>query len=183
MTFEKLLFQAIIKLQGQRKSKSNFPWLLKGSDKMNLSNVIAQMISDMLEEKNEIEIQRNILAQDLGCVPSQINYVLSSRFTPERGFVVESRRGGGGFIKISRITYDKDTLISQIISSLDSGIDEGTASAHIMNLLYQEIISKAQAKLMLSAVCEGAYRNLPPALRDIVRANILRQMLISLIKD
>ena len=61
---------------------------------MNLSNVIARMISDMLEEKDEIEIQRNILAQDLGCVPSQINYVLSSRFTPERGYMVESRRGG-----------------------------------------------------------------------------------------
>ena len=63
---------------------------------MNLSNVIADMISDMLEAEEQIEIQRNTLAQSIGCVPSQINYVLSSRFTPERGFIVESRRGGGG---------------------------------------------------------------------------------------
>ncbi len=150
---------------------------------MNLSNVIAQMISDMLEEKNEIEIQRNILAQDLGCVPSQINYVLSSRFTPERGFIVESRRGGGGFIKISRITYNKDSLLSQIISSLGTAIDEDTAQAHVMNLLYQEIISKSQAKLILSAVADNGYRTLPPSVRDIVRANIFKQMLISLIRD
>ena len=149
---------------------------------MNLSNVIAQMISDMLEEKNEIEIQRNILAQDLGCVPSQINYVLSSRFTPERGYVVESRRGGGGFIKISRITYDKSSLLSQIISSVGTATDEATAQAHIMNLLYQEIISQSQAKLMLSAVSDAPYRSLPPQVRNIVRADMLKQLLIAVSK-
>ena len=73
---------------------------MKGREILNLSNAIAQMITDMLNEKDEIEFQRNLLAQDLGCVPSQINYVLSSRFTPERGFLVESRRGGGGCIRI-----------------------------------------------------------------------------------
>ncbi len=149
---------------------------------MNLSNVIAQMISEMLEEKDEIEIQRNILAQNLGCVPSQINYVLSSRFTPERGYIVESRRGGGGFIKISRIVYDKSSLLPRIISSVGSAIDEDTVQAHIMNLLYQELISKEQAKIMLAATSEGAYRNLPPQVRAIVRADIFKQMLITVSK-
>ncbi len=147
---------------------------------MNLSNVIAQMISDMLEENDEIEIQRNILAQDLGCVPSQINYVLSSRFTPERGFMVESRRGGGGFIKITRIVYDKSSLLSQIISSVGDAIDEDTAQAHVMNLLYQEIITKQQAALILAAVSESPYRSLPVPVRDIIRANIFKQMLLTL---
>ena len=96
---------------------------------MNLSNAIAQMISEMLDEKSEIEIQRNILAQNLGCVPSQINYVLSSRFTPERGYIVESRRGGGGFIKITRVTYDKDTLLMKVVSSIGESIDEKNAAA------------------------------------------------------
>ena len=64
---------------------------------MNLSNIIAHMISEMMENQDEVEIQRNTLAQTVGCVPSQINYVLSSRFTPERGYIVESRRGGGGW--------------------------------------------------------------------------------------
>ncbi len=149
---------------------------------MNLSNAIAQMISDMLEEKNEIEIQRNILAQDLGCVPSQINYVLSSRFTPERGYMVESRRGGGGFIKITRILYDNDTLIPRIISSVGDRLDTDTAQAHTMNLLYREIITKPQAKLILAATSDAPYRSLPPQVRDLVRADIFKQMLLSLNK-
>lgn len=146
---------------------------------MNLSNAIARMISDMLEESNEIEIQRNILAQDLGCVPSQINYVLSSRFTPERGYMVESRRGGGGFIKITRIVYDKDTLIPRVISSVGDSLDSETAQAHTMNLLCQGIISEPQAKLILSAVSETAYRSLPPQIREILRADIFKQMLLA----
>lgn len=150
---------------------------------MNLSNVIATMISDMLEEKNEIEIQRNILAQDLGCVPSQINYVLSSRFTPERGYMVESRRGGGGFIKITRIVYDKDTLIPRIISSVGDTLDLDTAQAHTMNLLYQGILSDSQAKLILSAVSDSPYRSLPPQVRDIVRADIFKQMLMTVSRN
>lgn len=150
---------------------------------MNLSNVIAAMISDMLEEKDEIEIQRNILAQNLGCVPSQINYVLSSRFTPERGFIVESRRGGGGFIKITRIVYDKDTLLPRIISSVGDSIDTDTVQSHIINLLYQGIISEAQAQLVSAATCEAAYRNIAPQARDIVRADIFRQMLIAVSRN
>ncbi len=150
---------------------------------MNLSNAIARMISDMLEEKNEIEIQRNILAQDLGCVPSQINYVLSSRFTPERGYMVESRRGGGGFIKITRIVYDDDTLIPRIISSVGDRLDTDTAQAHIMNLLYREIISKPQAKLILAAASDAPYRSLPAPIRDTVRADIFKQMLLSVSRD
>ena len=85
---------------------------------MNLSNAIAQMITEMLSEQSEIEIQRNVLAQDLGCVPSQINYVLSSRFTPERGYIVESRRGGKGCIRITRVSCDKNTLIMKVIGSI-----------------------------------------------------------------
>ena len=150
---------------------------------MNLSNAIARMISDMLEEKNEIEIQRNILAQDLGCVPSQINYVLSSRFTPERGYMVESRRGGEGFIKITRIVYDKDTLIPRIISSVGDYLDADTAKAHTMNLLYQEIISEPQARLILCAVSDSPYRGLSPQVRDIVRADMFKQMLMTVIRD
>ena len=141
------------------------------------------MISDMLEEKSEIEIQRNILAQDLGCVPSQINYVLSSRFTPERGYIVESRRGGGGCIKITRIVYDKDTLLMNVIKSVGDVIDQSTAESHIMNLLYNEIITPQQTKIMLAAVSEPCYKSLPVGIRENIRANILKQMLLSVIKE
>ncbi len=150
---------------------------------MNLSNAIAQMISEMLEEKSEIEIQRNILAQDLGCVPSQINYVLSSRFTPERGYIVESRRGGGGCIKITRITFDKDSLLMDIVNSVGSALDEDTAQAHIMNLAYHNVITGKEARLMLAATSDMNFRNVPPSHRNIIRANILKQILLTAIKE
>ncbi len=147
---------------------------------MNLSNAIAQMIYDMLEDKSEIELQRNILAQDLGCVPSQINYVLSSRFTPERGYIVESRRGGGGCIKITRISYDKNSLLMDIVSSVGNQLSESSAKNHTMNLLYHELIDEKDAKLLLAATNDINFRALPYNIKDAVRASIFKQMLVSL---
>ena len=77
---------------------------------MNISNIIATMIQEMIENDGYTEIQRNELAQKVGCVPSQINYVISSRFTPEHGYIVESRRGGGGYIKITRAAVDRNSI-------------------------------------------------------------------------
>lgn len=146
---------------------------------MNLSNTIAEMIFQMLEEKSEIEFQRNLLAQDLGCVPSQINYVLSSRFTPERGFVVESRRGGGGCIRITRISYDNDDLILKVLSSVDERIDEATIKNYLLNLIYNDIITKHDAALILAATGDTVMRSLPYELRNSTRAAIFRQMLLA----
>lgn len=150
---------------------------------MNLSNAIAQMITEMLSEQNEIEIQRNILAQDLGCVPSQINYVLSSRFTPERGYIVESRRGGKGCIRITRVSYDKNTLLMKVIGSVGRSIDESAVQAHLINLLYHELISKRDVSLISAATSDSTLRGLPNDVRDILRAAIFKQMLLSLTKE
>lgn len=147
---------------------------------MNLSNAIARMITEMLEEQSEIEIQRNVLAQDLGCVPSQINYVLSSRFTPERGYIVESRRGGKGCIKITRVSYDKNTLIMKVIGSVGQNIDERAVDAHLMNLVYHELISKRDAALISVATSDATLRGLPIDIRDILRATIFKQMLLTI---
>lgn len=149
---------------------------------MNLSNIIAGMISEMLESENEIEIQRNTLAQNIGCVPSQINYVLSSRFTPERGFIVESRRGGGGCIRITKIAYDKNTLLKDIISSLGNSADEKKLRHHLSNLVSSEIISDADAFLILSAISDNTLRCIPFEYRDIARASIFKQMLLCKLK-
>ena len=71
---------------------------------MRLSDEITAYILHMLDQTaGEAELQRNELAEELGCVPSQINYVLTSRFTPEQGYIVESRRGGGGYIRVRRV--------------------------------------------------------------------------------
>lgn len=85
---------------------------------MNMSNEIANMILRMLENDGFTEIQRNELAQTIGCVPSQINYVISSRFTPEHGYIVESRRGGGGYVRISRVSYDKGSALMHVVNSI-----------------------------------------------------------------
>lgn len=150
---------------------------------MNISNSIAQMIIQMLEDKDEIEFQRNILAQDVGCVPSQINYVLSSRFTPERGYIVESRRGGGGCVRITRVSYDKNTLIMNVINSVGSFISESTANDHLINLMHHQLITRRDAAIISSALSDSNFKGLPADFRDAVRANIFKQTLLSIIRQ
>ncbi len=141
------------------------------------------MITDMLSEKDEVEFQRNILAQDLGCVPSQINYVLSSRFTPERGFLVESRRGGGGCIRIVRVSYDKDTLLMKVVNSVGDEMSENSVKSHLANLLHHGLLNEAQAALILAATSESNFRVLPSPFEDIVRAAIFKKMLLTVAKN
>lgn len=148
---------------------------------MNISNIIAEMISDMLEAEGYTEIQRNELAQKVGCVPSQINYVISSRFTPEHGYIVESRRGGGGYIRITRATYDPRSLKMHLINSVGSRLDDNTARAHIKNLYEREIVDEKTAKILLSAITGNAYREIPREYGDILRASIFKQMILNIL--
>ena len=74
---------------------------------MRISDIIEDFIKELFEEEEQIEIQRNDLAQKFNCVPSQINYVISTRFKPSQGYYVESRRGGGGHILIKKVNTDK----------------------------------------------------------------------------
>lgn len=147
---------------------------------VSLSNQIARMLLEMLETDGTTEIQRNELAQSLGCVPSQINYVISSRFTPEQGYIVESRRGGGGYIKITRIGSDAPTMLMHTVNSLGASVDAATCRAHIVNLHHAGALTVQEAKLMLAASGDAALRTLPQPLRDSVRAALLKQMLLSI---
>lgn len=133
----------------------------------------------MLEDDGVTEIRRNELAQSLGCVPSQINYVISSRFTPERGYVVESRRGGGGYIKISRISLDAPSILTHAVNCAGSSLDFPSCRANVMNLLHAGVLSSVQAKLILAATSEGALKILPPSLEDEVRAAIFKRTLLA----
>ena len=150
---------------------------------MNLSNAIAQMISEMLDGKDEVEFRRNTLAQNLGCVPSQINYVISSRFTPERGYIVESRRGGGGFIRSAKVNCNGETLLMHVVNSVGDSIDEATCRAHLANLVYRELLSKRDAKLILSAVSDSCLKAVDAETRDKVRALIFKQLLITVMNN
>ena len=150
---------------------------------MNLSNVIAGMISEMLNEQDEIEFQRNTLAQRIGCVPSQINYVLSSRFTPERGYLVESRRGGGGCIRIVRLHVCGDTPLMHTVNAVGAAIDEKTCRSHLLNLVYNDLLSETDASLMLAALSEASLHILNGPEKDEVRAAIFKQMLLTVLQN
>ena len=150
---------------------------------MRLSDLISQQILDMIEssDDNIAEIQRNEFAERIGCVPSQINYVLSSRFTPEHGFMIESRRGGGGYIRITRIKLSESAAIMHIINSMGSSIDLSTARIIIENCIHSNLISNSAAKLILAALSNNVFSNIPPENRSYVRAALLKQMFLSLI--
>lgn len=148
---------------------------------MKISNEIANILLDMLDANGDIEIKRNELAGRLGCVPSQINYVLASRFTPEQGYIIESRRGGGGYIRIRRANYSPNAVFMHLVNSVGSSLDEGAARANILNLLHQNFISEEAAKLILSAISENTLRSLPPQIRNIIRSDIFKQMILALL--
>lgn len=151
---------------------------------MKLSDMIAGMIQQMINEaENGIaEIQRNELASRLGCVPSQINYVITSRFTPEQGYIVESRRGGGGFIRITRVKFDRNQMLMHIINCVGGRLDSETARIFLSNLEESGLISSEAAYLMHAALSEKSYREIPQEMRDSLRAAIFKQMLAVLLK-
>ncbi len=148
---------------------------------MRMSDLVAQYILEMLEEQGgNAEIQRNELAGNLGCVPSQINYVITSRFTPEQGYIVESRRGGGGYIRITRVKTDRGTALMHIINSIGTTLDKSTAEIMIKNMYSQSIIDERIAKLLLSAMSERVYADISQEQRNRLRARIFKNMLLSL---
>ncbi len=147
---------------------------------MRLSDVIAAEINRILNESANgvAEIKRNDLAVQLGCVPSQINYVLASRFIPEQGYIVESRRGGGGFIKIKRVTLNKSSAIMHIVNSIGLEIDDLAARVILENCVNGGLLDSKSAKLMYSAVSSAVMRQVPVEMRKRLRADILKQMLL-----
>ena len=147
---------------------------------MKISDLITNEILRMLNEseENTAEIQRNDFANVIGCAPSQINYVLSSRFTPEHGYIIESRRGGGGYIKISRVVMRKSTAFMHIINSIGDSIDTMSARIVIENCLQSELISKETARIMYAALSNNVMRSVPVILQDSLRAAILKEMLL-----
>ncbi len=146
-----------------------------------LADQIARMIEQMLEEAGgSLELQRNEMAGRLGCVPSQISYVLSSRFTPERGYIIESRRGGGGCIRIVRKQMHRNEYLMHFFYAVGTELDEQEARAYVQNLLGNGIVSAREGNMILSAVSEGALSDITPEGRRTVRANIFKHILLSL---
>lgn len=149
---------------------------------MRMSETVAQYILEMLNRQGgNAEIQRNELAGILGCVPSQINYVITSRFTPEQGYIVESRRGGGGYIRISRVRMDKQSAIMHIINAIGKNLDKVTGEIMIKNMEDQSIINRQTAQMLAAAMAERSYVDIPQEHRDVLRASIFKNMLLTLV--
>ena len=151
----------------------------EGGRDMGISDLIASFIRDSLEDADGVlELQRNDLAERFHCVPSQINYVMSTRFSPEHGYIVESRRGGGGYIRITRVQVDRPTLLMSVINSIGESIDAQSAAAIVRNLTDADALGAEAANLLLSALSDAALRSVPSARRGALRADLMRQMLI-----
>lgn len=148
---------------------------------MSLTNKITTVILEMLNETGQTELQRNELAQEFGCAPSQINYVISSRFTPEHGYLVESRRGGGGYIRIKRVDYEKTTILMHVINTVGIYLDERTCYLHLNNLLHQGFLTQKEVDLIFAATSNQVYQDLTREDRDRVRSAVFKRMLVSTI--
>ena len=146
-----------------------------------ISDSIEKFILTLLEEDDAIELQRNELAHYFSCAPSQINYVLATRFNLGRGYAIESRRGGGGYIRITRVRVDRQTLLMHVINSIGDTLDLPSARAIIQNLTESEAIDRAAGKALLSAVSDSALHTVPKEHRGPLRANICKQVLIHLV--
>jgi len=149
-----------------------------------LADSIAKLIEEMLNEGNGIlELQRNEMANQLGCVPSQISYVISSRFTPERGYVIESRRGGGGCIRIVRKQMGEKEYLMHFFCAIGDAIDEREALAYLQNLAGNGFIDEGELQIASAALSSAALAGIHPTLRPSVRADIFKQILLRLMSN
>jgi transcriptional regulator CtsR len=147
-----------------------------------LSDIIEAFIKQMINDTNgSIEIQRNELANQFNCVPSQINYVIDTRFTTERGYYVESRRGGGGSIKIKRVNVDRpERYLMHIVTSMGNSISQQSAEVFINNFVDYDVISAREGFILKAATSDKALSLVAGPNRDVIRASILKYMIMSL---
>ncbi len=151
----------------------------------NISDIIEGYLKEVIElgGKGHIEIKRSEIADKFQCVPSQINYVINTRFTAERGYLVESKRGGGGYIRILRVKANSEAeLIDEILQHVGDTIPQTAAQDFIFRLIDEDVITRREAKLMVAALDRSVLCiNLPG--RDELRARILHAMLLTLKYD
>jgi transcriptional regulator CtsR len=150
-----------------------------------LSDIIETFIKELIVSADgAVEIQRNELANQFNCVPSQINYVLDTRFNVERGYYVESRRGGGGYIRIRRVDVCNNTparYLMHIVSSMGDSISQQSAEIFINNFIDYNVLMEREGLMLKAATSDKVLGNIPLPERDILRAGIFKNMLMSLL--
>ena len=147
---------------------------------MRISDIIENFIKEMLEEEESAIIQRNDLAEHFNCVPSQINYVIATRFTPIQGYYVESQRGGGGYIKIRKVSLTRSDYLMHIITSIGNQITAREVDIFVNNFLDNGVINEREANLIKSATSDKVL-TIQSKTKDEIRAKIFKNMLINLV--
>lgn len=145
-----------------------------------LSDHIESFIKELLmEDEGMAELQRNELAQRFNCAPSQINYVLTTRFSPSRGYITQSRRGGGGYIRVIQLDIDENEYIRDIIEDkLTGGVGMRQAAELIDGMVETGLIDKKAKNIILAAISDKAL-DVPNEVKNELRSSILKEILIS----
>ena len=147
---------------------------------MNLSDLIEDCIMKEMRKQEEIELKRSEVAQLFNCVPSQINYVIATRFIPELGYYVESRRGGGGYIKISKINLDKSEYLTELLNKIGSSMSQSVVDIYLRELLRYNIIDEKNANLINAVLSNKSLMQVDKLKRDNVRADIFKNIIVNL---
>lgn len=156
---------------------------MEGGFMAQLSDSIEQFIKELMFEGAHIELRRNELAQHFGCAPSQINYVLATRFSVDHGYIIESRRGGGGYVRIVRMQErEGGNFLDMLLKRIGNSVNKETANAIISNLTERNMVTSNESSLMRSAISQNALA-LPISAKDILRASVLRNMLMQVFKN
>jgi len=147
----------------------------------NISESIEQFIIATMGENDSVDISRNSLADYFSCAPSQINYVLDTRFTVDRGFIKESKRGGSGFIKISRLKHSDENayLNSLIVESIGEELSQKRMMQICDKLVSDGILSKKEQSLIEAALSDDSL-SMPFTIKDRVRAKAFKNILLKL---
>ena len=148
---------------------------------MKLSDLIEEYIRETISSNDYIELRRNELAERFNCVPSQINYVIQTRFIPELGFYVESRRGGGGYIKITKINLEKSDYISNIMEKIGSNLSQSVIDIYLNDFEMYNILDEKTANLIGVAVSDKSLAKINSTDRDYIRADIFKNLIVNLI--
>ena len=148
-----------------------------------LSDLIETCLKQLIDDTNgSIEIQRNELANQFNCVPSQINYVIGTRFTTEKGYYVESRRGGGGHIRIKRADITRSgNYLMHIVASMGNSISQQSAEIFINNFIDYDMLSIREGLILKAAVSDKVIGVVQLPHRDMLRASLLKNALVSLL--
>lgn len=151
---------------------------------MGLTNMIEIFLKELLDENDgQLEIRRNELANQFDCAPSQINYVLSTRFSPHKGYYIESRRGGSGFIRIVKLSFEEDQSLEELIyDNIEDSITKDQALHLIQPLLEEKKITEREYLLISHAISNQALEKVRIEDRNTLRADILKTMLLAFVR-